>query len=186
LTLEEVRKHPDGLWLADLQEGRLDDSVTTPSGCIELIHPQIVGDIPRLAARLDRESNSLLLTSRRHLRSNNSWMHNVPALMRGRERCTLLVHPDDARALGLADAEMATVKTDGGSIDVPVHVSDEMMPGVVSLPHGWGHGLPGTMLAVANARPGVDSNLLNPVNVLDLPSNTHVVNGVPCQVRARL
>ena len=183
LTLAEVRRHPNGVWLADLEEGRLDDVVTTPSGCIELIHPQIVDDIPRLAARLDRESPSLVLTSRRHLRSNNSWMHNVPALMRGRERCTLLVHPDDARATGLSDAGMATVETDAGSVDVVVQVSAEMMPGVVSLPHGWGHGRPGTMLAVANAHPGVNANVLNPVGVVDIPSSTHVVNGVPCRVR---
>ncbi|KQY07596.1 molybdopterin dinucleotide-binding protein [Mycobacterium sp. Root135] len=183
LTLAEVKRHPNGLFLADLEEGRLDDVVTTPSGCIELIHPQIIDDIPRLAARLDRESPSLVLTSRRHLRSNNSWMHNVPALMRGRERCTLLVHPDDARATGLSDAGMATVETDTGSVDVVVQVSAEMMPGVVSLPHGWGHGRPGTMLAVANAHPGVNANVLNPVGVVDVPSSTHVVNGVPCRVR---
>ena len=183
LTLADVRRHPNGLFLADLEEGRLDDAVTTPSGCIELIHPQIVDDVPRLAARLDRELPSLVLTSRRHLRSNNSWMHNVPALMRGKERCTLLVHPDDARALGLSDAKTATVETDGGSVDAVVQVSADMMPGVVSLPHGWGHGRTGTMLAVANAHPGVNANVLNPVDVLDVPSSTHVVNGVPCRVR---
>jgi anaerobic selenocysteine-containing dehydrogenase len=112
-------------------------------------------------------------------------MHNAPALMRGRDRCTLLVHPDDARRVGLADNEIATVATDTGSIDVLVQVSDEMMPGVVSLPHGWGHGLPGTRLDVANAHPGVNSNLLNPVDVIDVPSNTHAVNGVPCRIRPR-
>jgi anaerobic selenocysteine-containing dehydrogenase len=185
LTLEEVRRHPDGLWLADLEEGRLDDAVTTPSGCIELIHAHIVDDIPRLAARLDRDADAMLLTSRRHIRSNNSWMHNAPALMRGRDRCTLLVHPDDALRLGVADNEIATVETDTGSIDVLVQVSDEMMPGAVSLPHGWGHGLPGTRLDVANAHPGVNSNLLNPVDLIDVPSNTHAVNGVPCQIRPR-
>ena len=183
LTLDEVRRHPDGLRLADLEEGRLADAVSTPSGCIELIHPHIVSDIPRLAARMEREPQPLVLTSRRQLRSNNSWMHNVPALMRGRDRCTLLVHPDDSRALGLADAEMATVETDAGSVEVLVQISAEMMPGVVSLPHGWGHGLPGTRLGVANAHPGINSNLLNPVNVVDVPSNTHVVNGVPCRIR---
>jgi anaerobic selenocysteine-containing dehydrogenase len=183
LTLDEVRRHPNGIWLAELEEGRLGDVVTTPSGCIELIHPHIVDDIPRLAALLDRESHAFVLTSRRHLRSNNSWMHNVPALMRGRDRCTLLVHPEDALSLGLTNHETATVETDAGSIDVAVQVSDEMMRGVVSLPHGWGHGLPGTRLSVANAHPGVNSNLLNPVDVLDVPSNTHVVNGVPCRIR---
>ena len=78
---------------------------------------------------------------------------------------------------------VATVETNAGSIDVLVQVSDEMMPGVVSLPHGWGHGLPGTRLEVAHAHPGVNSNLLNPVDVVDVPSNTHVVNGVPCRLR---
>lgn len=110
-------------------------------------------------------------------------MHNVPALMRAKDRCTLLVHPDDADALGLSDARNATVETDGGSVDVVVQVSADMMPGVVSLPHGWGHGLPGTMLTVANAHPGVNANVPNPVEFLDVPSSTHVVNGVPCRVR---
>ncbi|KAA0100060.1 molybdopterin dinucleotide-binding protein [Mycolicibacterium sp. P1-18] len=183
LTLGEVRRHPDGVWLADLEEGRLDDAVTTPSGCIELIHPQIADDIPRLLARVERDAPALVLTGRRHLRSNNSWMHNVPALARGKERCTLLVHPDDARVFGLSDAATATVETDAGSVDVVVRVSAEMMPGVVSLPHGWGHGRSGTMLAVANAHPGVNANVLNPVDALDVPSSTHVVNGVPCRVR---
>lgn len=185
LTLEEVRRHPDGLWLADLAPGRLDDAVTTPSGCIELIHDHIVDDIPRLEQRLSRETHPLVLTSRRQLRSNNSWLHNVPALMRGRDRCTLLVHPDDAVRFEVTDGDEVTVETDAGSIDVLLQVSDDMMPGVASLPHGWGHGLPGTRLGVANAHPGVNSNLLNPVDVVDVPSNTHVVNGVPCRIRPR-
>ena len=93
------------------------------------------------------------------------------------------MHPTDAERLGLTDGEMATVETASGTIEVVAQVSDEMMPGVMSLPHGWGHGQPGTRLEVANAHPGVNSNLLNPVDVLDVPSNTHVVNGVPCRVR---
>lgn len=186
LTLAEVRRHPNGVRLADLEENRIDEAVTTPSGCIELIHPQIVDDVPRLVERLDRATPAMVLTSRRHLRSNNSWMHNVPALMRGKERCTLLLHPDDARALGLVDGRPATVETDGGTLEVAVQLSADMMPGVASLPHGWGHGQPRTELAVANAHPGVNSNLLNSVESLDVPSNTHVVNGVPCRVRPSL
>lgn len=184
LTLDAVRAHPDGLRLAELDGGRLDEAVTTPSGRIELIHPWITDDIPRLLDRIDRTSADLVLTSRRHLRSNNSWLHNVPALMRGRDRCTLLIHPDDARSAGVADGDLAVVTTSAGSLEIPVETSDEMMPGVVSLPHGWGHGMPGTRLEVANAHPGVNSNLLNPVDVIDVPSNTHVVNGVPCRVSA--
>ncbi|OBA64269.1 molybdopterin dinucleotide-binding protein [Mycobacterium sp. 1100029.7] len=184
LTLAKVREYPDGIRLAELAGGRLDESVSTPSGKVELFHPRLADDVPRLAARLTRPDPGMVLVSRRHLRSNNSWLHNVPSLMRGRDRCTLLIHPDDAARIGLADGKPARVSTSEGAVTVAAEVSDEMMPGVVSLPHGWGHGLHGTQLATANAHPGVNSNLLNPVDVIDVPSNTHAVNGVPCQVRA--
>ena len=92
-----------------------------------------------------------MLTSRRHLRSNNSWLHNVPALMRGKDRCTLLIHPDDAAASVSETATSPRCPPREGSVSVPAEVTDEMMPGVVSLPHGWGHGLDGTRLDVANA-----------------------------------
>jgi anaerobic selenocysteine-containing dehydrogenase len=185
LTLAEVRKHPNGLHLDDLDGGRLDEVVCTPSGTVELVHQRLVDDVPRLRARLQRADGELLLTNRRHLRSNNSWMHNVPALMRGKERCTLLIHPDDAQRAGLQTGDVAELSTDAGSLSVPAEVSDEMMPGVVSLPHGWGHGLDRTQLQVANDHPGVNSNLLNPAHLIDVPSNTQVVNGVPCCVRNR-
>ncbi|WP_167109361.1 molybdopterin-dependent oxidoreductase [Mycobacterium sp. DL592] len=184
LTLDVLRSHPDGLRLGELEAGRLDAAVSTPSGAVELVHDLFVDDVPRLRARLDRADETLVLTSRRHLRSNNSWLHNVPSLMRGRERCTLLIHPDDAGRIGLSDGDPAEVSTSEGKVSVPVEVSDEMMPGVVSLPHGWGHAQPGSRLSVANAHPGVNSNLLNPPDLLDVPSNTQVVNGVPCEVRA--
>lgn len=185
LTLAEVREHPNGLHLGDLDGGRLDDVVCTPTGTVELVHQRLVDDVPRLRARLQRADGELLLTSRRHLRSNNSWMHNVPALMRGKDRCTLLIHPDDAQRAGLRTGDVAELSTDAGSLAVPAEVSDEMMPGVVSLPHGWGHGLDRTKLQVANDHPGVNSNLLNPAHLIDVPSNTQVVNGVPCRVRNR-
>ena len=183
LTLKHVREHPDGLRLGELEGGRLAAAVTTPSGCIELVHDIFVDDVPRLLARLDRQDEGLLLTSRRHLRSNNSWLHNVPSLMRGRDRCVLLMNPSDAADLGIGNGTLAEVSTSEGNVCVPVELSDDMMPGVVSLPHGWGHGAPGSRLSVANAHPGVNSNLLNPPDLLDIPSNTQVVNGVPCQVR---
>jgi len=184
LTLDDVRAHPDGLRLGEIEGGRLDAAVSTPSGAIELVHDAFVDDVPRLRARLERADQGLVLTSRRHLRSNNSWLHNVPSLMRGRDRCTLLIHPDDAARIGLSTGEVAEVSTSEGNVSVPVEVSEEMMPGVVSLPHGWGHGAPGTRLGVANAHPGVNSNLLNPPDLIDVPSNTQVVNGVPCRVSA--
>jgi anaerobic selenocysteine-containing dehydrogenase len=182
LTLAEVRRHPDGLRLAELEGGRLDDAVTTPTGRVELIHAHIVDDIPRLVRRMERANPGLVLISRRHLRSNNSWLHNVPALMRGRERCTLLINPVDADRAGVRHDEDACVRTTEGAVTVVAEVSDEVMPGVVSLPHGWGHGVDGTRMATANAHPGVNNNLLNPTDVIDVPSNTHALNGVPCQV----
>ncbi|MET0900571.1 MAG: molybdopterin-dependent oxidoreductase [Mycobacterium sp.] len=184
LTLAEVRSHPDGLRLAELEGGRLHETVTTPSGKIELIHPMMTDDIPRLLGRLDRPDEEFVLTSRRHLRSNNSWLHNVPALMRGRDRCTLLIHPDDAARIGLVSGQLVEVSTTEGALSVVSEVSDEMMRGVVSLPHGWGHGIAGTALDTANQHPGVNSNILNPAALIDVPSNTQVVNGVSCRVTA--
>lgn len=185
LTLAEVRRHPDGLRLGELEGGRLAEVLTTPSKKIELVHQMLTADIPRLAARLDRAGDDLLLTSRRHLRSNNSWLHNVAGLMRGKDRCTLLIHPDDAARHDVADGDIVEVSTTEGSLDVAAEVTEEMMPGVVSLPHGWGHGVNGTHMDIANAHPGVNTNLLNPGALVDVPSNTQVVNGVPCQLRTR-
>lgn len=182
LTLDEVRRHPDGLRLGELEGGRLSEVLTTPSGRIELMHPLLTADLPRLLSRIDRASDGLVLTSRRHLRSNNSWLHNVAGLMRGRDRCTLLIHPTDAAHLGVSDGLPVDVSTTEGSIRVPAEVTEEMMPGVVSLPHGWGHGVDGTQMSIANAHPGVNTNVLNPAALIDVPSNTQVVNGVQCQV----
>ncbi len=184
LTLAAIRDHPDGLRLDELSGGRIDDVVTTPSGRVELFHAHLANDVPRLLARLDRKTPEFVLTSRRHLRSNNSWLHNVPALMRGKDRCTLLVHPVDAARVGLRTGDVAEVATSEGVLTVAAEVSDEVMPGVVCLPHGWGHGRTGTRLDTANAHPGVNSNLLNPPDLIDVPSNTQVVNGVPCTVRS--
>jgi anaerobic selenocysteine-containing dehydrogenase len=182
LTLDEVRRHPDGLHLAGPEGGRLEESVTTPSGTVELVRSMITDDVPRLLARLDRHDDGLVLVSRRHLRSNNSWLHNVPALTKGRDLCTLMIHPHDALAAGVGDGERARITTSEGEVVVPVEVTEEMSQGVVCLPHGWGHGQAGTRMAVANARPGVNNNLLAPTDLIDVPSGTHVVNGIPCTV----
>jgi anaerobic selenocysteine-containing dehydrogenase len=109
-------------------------------------------------------------------------MHNLPALMTGRDRCTLLIHPDDATGRGLADGGLARVRSQAGSVEVLVEVSDEMLPGVVSLPHGWGHDKPGARLSVARERAGVCNNVLAPGTLLDVPSNNAAVNGIPVGV----
>ena len=123
-----------------------------------------------------------MLIGRRHLRSNNSWMHNLPALAKGKERCTLLVHPEDARALGLEAGGRARVRSRVGSLEVPVEISDAVMRGVVSLPHGHGHDAPGARLSVAGKRPGVNSNLLSDESLLDALSGNAVLNGIPVDV----
>ena len=181
LTLEKIKQAPHGIDLGPMVP-RIDEIIGTPSGMIEVAPEYILGDLPRLRAALDRDPDGLVLVSRRHIRSKNSWMHNVKVLVKGRDRCTLLVHPDDAAQLGLTDGADARVSSEAGSIEVPVEITDEMMRGVVSLPHGWGHDQPGTRLSVAREYAGVNSNLLAPGTFVDELSGNAAVNGIPVEV----
>ena len=124
-----------------------------------------------------------MLVGRRHLRSNNSWMHNVEVLVKGKDRCTLHLHPDDAAPLGLADGDLAEVTSPVGCLEVPVEITRDIMPGVVSLPHGWGHHQPGTRLSAAGRHPGVNANLLTDPAAIDPLSGNAVLNGVPVTVK---
>ena len=162
---------------------RLDEVLETPSGKVELAPEYITGDLPRLQRSLARRNgDGFVLVSRRHVRSNNSWMHNLPSLVSGRERCTLLIHPRDAARLGLEDGKQARVRSQAGSLTAPVEVSDEMMPGVVCLPHGWGHDKPGAKLSVAAEHAGVCNNILAPGTLVDALSGNAVVNGIPVEL----
>ena len=125
----------------------------------------------------------MVLIGRRHLRSNNSWMHNLPPLVKGKDRCTLQIHPDDAERLGIAEDGHARITSESGELTAPVEVTDEIMRGVVSIPHGWGHDVPGVRMSVAGDHPGVNSNLLSPVEV-DVPSGNAVLNGIRVTVAA--
>ncbi len=183
LTLAALEAKPHGIDLGPL-EPRLADVLAPQMDKIELAPAYVIADIPRLRARLDRHDDGLVLVSRRHLRSNNSWMHNVAPLMTGKPRCTLLIHPTDATRLALDDGMAARVTSRTGSVEVPVEITAEMMPGVVSLPHGWGHDKPGVRLAVATAHPGVNNNLLAPGDRVDVPSGNAALNGIPVDVRA--
>jgi anaerobic selenocysteine-containing dehydrogenase len=109
-------------------------------------------------------------------------MHNVPVLVKGKDRCTLLVHPDDAASRGLAHGAVASVSSEAGTLEVPVEVTDEVMRGVVSLPHGWGHDRPGTRLSVAREHAGVNTNVLSPGDFVDVLSGNAAVNGIPVTV----
>lgn len=181
LTLDAFVGAPHGIDLGPMLP-RAAEVVSTPTGKIELAPDYIVADVDRLRERLTRPRDGLLLTSRRHLRSNNSWMHNVTVLVKGKDRCTLLMHPDDAARTGVQDGTIARVSSEAGAVEVPVEVSDEMMPGVVSLPHGWGHDRPGTRMAVAREHPGVNNNLLAPGRFVDAISGNAAVNGIPVEV----
>lgn len=181
LTLEKIKQAPDGIDMGPMVP-RIDEIVAHPDGMVDLAPGYITADLGRLEHLIDRPAEPLVLTSRRHLRSNNSWMHNVGVLVSGRERCTLLIHPDDAAAAGVAHGKTAVVSSVNGRIEAPVEVSDEMMPGVVSLPHGWGHDKPGTRQSVAREHPGVNNNLLAPPDFVDALSGNAAVNGIPVEV----
>lgn len=181
LTLDKLKAAPNGVNFGPMVP-QIPGILGTPEARIRLAPPYLLDDLPRLAARLDRSADDLVLVSRRHLRSNNSWLHNVAPLMKGKDRCTLLMHRDDAARRGVADGDCVTVTSSAGSIEVPVEVTDAIKPGVVSMPHGWGHGRPGTRLSVANGSPGVNTNILSPPTFLDEPSGNGALNGIPVTV----
>ena len=181
LTLAKLKEQPNGINFGPMIP-QVPEVLGTTDKKIRLAPQYLLDDLPRLAARLTREPDDLVLVSRRHLRSNNSWLHNVPALMKGRDRCTLLMHPDDAAKRGVTVTDIVTVTSAAGQIEVPVELTEAIMPGVVSMPHGWGHGKSGTRMAVANGSPGVNTNILSPPTFLDEPSGNGALNGIPVAV----
>ncbi|MFE4055877.1 molybdopterin oxidoreductase family protein [Streptomyces sp. NPDC059096] len=181
LSLARLLEHPHGIDLGPLRP-RLPGPLRTRSGRIELLPAPIAADLPRLRAALADRPAGLVLVGRRHLRSNNSWLHNVPALNGGSNRCTLQIHPEDAARIGLQDGALARVTADGGALEAPVEITDAVRTGVVSLPHGWGHDRPGTRTSVASARPGVNVNQLLDGSRLDPLSGTAVLNGFPVEL----
>jgi anaerobic selenocysteine-containing dehydrogenase len=181
LRLQRLKNKPHGVDLGPLTP-RIPEILKTPSGRIELAPEPILADLPRLAESLAQRQDGFLLIGRRHLRSNNSWMHNLPALAGGTNRCTLQIHPDDAAQLGVTDT--AVITGPAGKLQVPVEITDAIRPGVVSLPHGWGHSAPGTRMAVAAAQAGVNVNSLLDSSLIEPLSGTSVLNGVPVQVMA--
>jgi anaerobic selenocysteine-containing dehydrogenase len=182
LSLAALESAPHGIDLGPLTP-RLPDALRTRGGMIELAPEPIVADIPRLRESLSRPaSDGLVLVGRRQLRSNNSWMHNLPMLVRGKPRCTLHVHPEDAVRYGLTDGEAAEVRARTGAVAAEVEVTDAVMRGVVSLPHGWGHDSAQAQLSVAAAHAGSNSNVLTDELALDAVSGNAVLNGIPVQL----
>ncbi|HJP66767.1 MAG TPA: molybdopterin dinucleotide binding domain-containing protein, partial [Actinomycetota bacterium] len=179
LSFEGLLEHPHGIDLGPLQP-RIPEVLRTTSGTIELVPPDIAADVERLRGSLARRRDGeLVLVGRRQLRSNNSWMHNLPSLAGGSNRCTLQVHPDDAERLGLEDGKVARVSSTAGSVDIEIEVTDVVRPGVVSIPHGWGDGNGQVRASVAARQPSVNSNALAPAEMIDPLSGNAVLNGIP-------
>jgi anaerobic selenocysteine-containing dehydrogenase len=183
LTLKRLEKNPHGLDLGPL-EPCLPERLRTRERRIELAPQAFVDDVPRLKREFDEGSTSasLLLIGRRQIRSNNSWMHNYRRLMGGKERCTLLMHPDDASDLGLDGCQQVVVVSRTGRITAQLQLSEEMMRGVVSLPHGWGHHRDGTRLATAELHPGASLNDVTDEQLVDPLCGNAVLSGLPVRI----
>jgi anaerobic selenocysteine-containing dehydrogenase len=183
LSLAEVEAQPNGVDLGPLRPN-LADRILTPSKKIHAMPPPLMEELERFRVELRTvPGDSLLLIGRRHVRSNNSWLHNSARLVKGPERCTLMIHPDDAAARGIGNSACVDVESRVGRITVVAEVTDDMMPGAVSLPHGWGHGRTGVGWQVAAAHAGVSINdLTDPERYCRLTGNA-VLNATPVMVQ---
>jgi anaerobic selenocysteine-containing dehydrogenase len=184
LSLAELARHPHGLDLGPLRPARR-EKVRTPDGRARLMPEPLVADVPRLERWVDeraRTAPELVLIGRRHLRSNNSWMHNLPSLVKGPERARLLMHPLDAAARGLAAGARVRVGSRVGAVEVELELSDTVARGVVSLPHGFGHAAAAATLRVAGAQPAPSANALTDELLVEPLVGTSILNGVPVTV----
>ncbi len=185
LNLQKVMAASDsgGIDLGELQP-RIPEMLRTPSGKVELAPPLLLQDLERAAQDLRAPAPDLVIIGRRDVRTNNSWMHNLPTLAKGPFRCTALVHPIDAARYGVQDGGMATLRNGHRNVKAQVQFCTDMMPGVVSLPHGWGHNLPGAQLRVAAERPGANINALLDDQLRDPLSGNAVLGGVAITMEA--
>lgn len=183
-TLERLAASPHGVDFGPLQP-RFADAITTESGSVELATEPVLADMARLMEQVQSATtDSIVLVGRRELRSNNSWLHNIDVLVRGKERCTLHIHPADARAIGVDDGDQVTVRSAVGSVSAPAEITTAVRQGVVSLPYGWGHDAEGAQLSVASKRPGVNTNVLTDPKRIDPLSGNAVLNGIPVELAA--
>lgn len=183
LSLQTLEQHPHGIDLGPLQPN-LASRLKTASQMIEAAPQVVLADLERFAGQTAPAVSQLLLIGRRHVRSNNSWMHNYHRLVKGKPRHQLLMHPDDLAGRHLQDGQRVRVSSRVGSIEVEVQASSDMMPGVVSLPHGFGHGRPGVRLGIAQGQPGASANDLTDERQFDAVSGNAALNGVPVEVVA--
>ena len=181
LSLQSFIDQPDGMVLG-VAGPQGEAAIKTPTGRIELAPPHVLADLPRLEQAIAAVPPALVLVSRRHLRSLNSWMHNLDSLVSGKERCTLHIHPQDAAPLALTCGDWVEVSSESGVVQVQADITPDIRPGVVSLPHGWGHGAAGAQMGVAARHVGVNINLLSPGHLVDVASGNAVLNGIPVQI----
>jgi anaerobic selenocysteine-containing dehydrogenase len=181
-SLADLAASPSGIDFGALNAGILPERLRTPNKRINIAHPAMIADLDRLRSSAQL-GDGLHLIGRRHVRSNNSWLHNSARLVKGPDRCTMMINPVDARARNLGDGSIAEVSSRVGSIRIPVEVTDDMMPGTVSIPHGWGHALPGVRMTVAGAHAGVSINDLTDESEIDPISGNAALSGVPVEVR---
>jgi anaerobic selenocysteine-containing dehydrogenase len=183
LSLPALDEHPHGLDLGPLR-ANLALRLATASKTVEAAPQVLLDDLQRLALQVPPAPGELLLIGRRHVRSNNSWMHNFHRLVKGKPRHQLLMHPQDLQQRQLQDGQRVRIRSRTGTLEVEVQACEDMMPGVVSLPHGFGHGRQGVQLQVAQAQAGVSANDLTDERLRDQVSGNAALNGVPVQVEA--
>ena len=184
LTLGVLRAAPHGIDLGPLESG-LPRRLATSDRRVQLAPGMYLQDLARAADALHQPPPDLALIGRRHVRSNNSWLHNSQRLVKGKPRCTLLMHPDDASSRGVADGATVRLRSRVGEVEVQAEVSADVMPGVVCLPHGWGHDRAGVRLAVASRHAGVSINDVVDDQRIDALTGTAVLNGTPVEVLAK-
>lgn len=182
LSLEQLRQSPSGIDLGPLRS-QLPERLATPQKTICCDVPEAMADLHRLLAEFQQpDASDFRLIGRRHVRSNNSWMHNYHRLVKGRDRCTLMMHPQDMAKQGIEPGGWATLSSRVGSVVVAVELSEDMMPGVVSLPHGYGHDRHGVRLQIAATHAGVSCNDVTDEQYLDVLSGNAALNGVPVAI----
>jgi anaerobic selenocysteine-containing dehydrogenase len=179
VNLKELKKNPHGIDLGPLQN-MLPKGLKHKDKKIHLNVDFYQGDLDRVKEMMQQyNDDQILLIGRRHVRSNNSWLHNSQRLVKGKSRCTLMLHPETAKQKGIEQGQLVKVTSRVGSVNIEAEVTDELMPGVVSIPHGWGHGRKGVKQKIAQANAGVSVNDLTDDTLVDTLCGNAAVNGVP-------
>jgi len=182
LNLKKLKQNQHGIDLGPMQ-ACLPDRLLTTDKVINLAPDEFLTGVQAVDDALLKDTHAndfdLLLIGRRDPRTNNSWLHNSYRMVKGKQRCLAFVHPGDAQSRGVSDGDKVTVRSRVGTIRIPVELTDEMMPGVISIPHGWGHDMPGAKLSIAKDHAGVNTNILTDENFLDSLSGNAALNGVP-------